>query len=224
VQLARGSLVGFLDHDDEWLPGKLERQVQALQHRGAMLALCAVDVVDQDGKTLRTQRLRAREELLSGMLMFDGTETVSCSSTGLVRREELVRMGGFDPALSVSADWDLLFRVLLRGPIAYVDEPLVRYRVHETNMSRDIGSMERDMTYAFAKAYADPRLPAALRESKRRAYARLYRMLAGSYFVNREHRAAIRAFARSLRHDPRVAREFLGSRQIRAATSAYRRR
>ena len=48
----------------------------------------------------------------------------------------------------------------------------MRYRVHGANMSRDIATMEHDMTYAFAKAFADPRLPPRLRERKRHAYAR----------------------------------------------------
>jgi glycosyltransferase involved in cell wall biosynthesis len=224
AQLAKGGLIAFLDHDDEWLPAKLERQVQALQDQRATLALCAVDVVDEDRRTLRTQRLRTRENLLTGMLMFDGTETVSCSSTGLIRREEFLRIGGFDPALSVSADWDLLFRILLSGPVAYVDEPLVRYRVHDSNMSRDIAAMERDMTYAFEKACADPRLPPELRERERHAYARLYRMLAGSYLAAGERKAAARALATSLWHDPRIARELLRRGHIRSATSSYSRR
>jgi glycosyltransferase involved in cell wall biosynthesis len=205
--LARGSLIGFLDHDDEWLPDKLQRQVQALRDGAAMLALCAVEVVDENGRTLRTQRLRAKDDLLTGMLMFDGTETVSCSSSGLIRREGFLRIGGFDPALSVSADWDLLFRVLLGGSVAYVDEPLVRYRMHETNMSRDIAAMETDMTCAFAKAFSDPRLPDALRQRDRRAYGALYRMLAGSYAQTRQLRPAVRALATALRHDPTVALE-----------------
>jgi glycosyltransferase involved in cell wall biosynthesis len=207
ARLARGGLIGFLDHDDEWLPDKLEQQVQALGNQGATLALCAVDVVDQDGRRQRTQRLRPRDDLLTGMLMFDGTETVSCSSAGLMQREELLRMGGFDRALSVSADWDLLFRVLLQGPVTYVDEPLVRYRMHERNMSHDIGAMESDMTHAFAKAFTDPRLPETLRERERRAYGALYRMLAGSYLARGDRRAAIRSLALSVRNDPTVAIE-----------------
>jgi hypothetical protein len=128
-------------------------------------------------------------------------------------------MGGFDAVLSVSADWDLLFRTLLAGDVAYIDEALVRYRVHSTNMSRDIAAMERDMTYAFAKAFADPRLPEALRARRRRAYARLYRMLAGSYAQSGDRRAAIRTLAISLTRDPGIAvEEFL--RQIRSATSS----
>ena len=215
--LARGRLVAFLDHDDTWLPTKLERQLEALS-ASATIALCAVDVVDERGTIRRTMRLRPREDLITGMLMFDGTETVSCSSTGLMRREQLLKIGGFDPALSVSADWDLLFRMALAGDVASVDESLVRYRVHGANMSNDIAGMERDMTHAFAKAFADPDLPQALRERKRHAYARLYRMLSGSYADRRQWTPAARTLAIALRHEPRIARELLSSPRRNYAT------
>ena len=153
--------------------------------------------------------------------MFDGTGPAGLGSTGLIRREVLLRIGGFDPALSVSADWDLLFRMLLAGEFAYVEDPLVRYRVHGANMSRDVPSMEHDMTYAFAKAFADPRLPAGLRERKRHAYARMYRMLAGSYADAGQRSAALRTLAIALRHDPTIVRDLRrGVHRIRSATSS----
>jgi glycosyltransferase involved in cell wall biosynthesis len=223
-QLAKGDLIAFLDHDDVWMATKLERQVETLNAESASLGLCAVQVVDEHGTVRRTLRLRAREDLLSGMLMFDGTETMSCGSAGLVRRDELMRMGGFDSLLSVSADWDLLFRLLLAGGVAYVDAPLVRYRVHGTNMSRNIAAMEHDMTYAFAKAFDDPRLPERLRERKRHAFGRLYRMLGGSYMQNGQRGHAVRALVLALRHDPGIARELLRVRQVRSMTRWQTRR
>jgi glycosyltransferase involved in cell wall biosynthesis len=207
AQLARGELVAFLDHDDVWLPEKLERQVIAIDAQDATLALCAMNVVDRAKTVLGTKRLRPRTELLTGMLTFDGTETVSSSSTGLVRRNAFLALGGFDPHLSQSADWDLLFRVLLEGSIAYVDEPLVLYRMHDSNMSRRIGLMERDMTYAFAKAFRDPKLPPALRRRRRFAYSRLFRMLAGSYRDSGEWSNALRTASLAIGYDPRILGE-----------------
>ena len=65
------------------------------------------------------------------------------------------------------------------------------------------------MTLAFAKAFADPRLPYALRDRRRHAYARLYRMLSGSYADSGQWAAATRTIAIALRHDPRIARELI---------------
>lgn len=202
AELARGELLAFLDHDDVWVTSKLERQVEALSGQDAAMALCAMRVVDRSGTVLGIRRLRAQDDLVTGMLLFDGTEIVSCSSTGLIRRSAFRAMGGFDKSLSMSADWDLLLRVLLDGGVAYVDEPLVLYRLHNTNMSRDIGAMELDMRHAFAKAFADERLPEALRRRERFAYARLYRMLAGSYRDAGQLVDATRMLVNGIRHDP----------------------
>jgi glycosyltransferase involved in cell wall biosynthesis len=209
TSLARGELVAFLDHDDSWLADKLERQLALVASAGALLTLCAVQVVDASGRPLRVLRLQWTADLVTGMLLFDGTETVSCSSAGLFDRAGLEAIGGFDESLSTSADWDMLLRCALTEPPAYIDCPLVRYRVHDANMSRRIELMEADMRRAFDKAFADPRLPPAVRDDPRRAYARLYRMLGGSYWDAGRQSQALRALARALIYDPRLARELV---------------
>jgi hypothetical protein len=166
-----------------------------------------MQTVDADRHALQVKRLGPIDELLEGMLLFDGTPTLSCSSTGVVRRAPFLASGGFDHALSMSADWDLLWRNLIEGKVAYVDDPLVLYRVHGSNMSRHIAVMEGDMKRSFAKAFAHPALPAELRTRRRQAYGRLYRMLAGSYRDQRRLRDAARALALAVRHDPGVALE-----------------
>jgi glycosyltransferase involved in cell wall biosynthesis len=211
IRLARGELVAFLDHDDVWLPEKLERQVEALcAQPDANLGLCAVEMMDAGGRTNRVMGLSQRRNLVMSMLTYDGIEIPSCSSAGLARREWLLSAGGFDNALSTCADWDLLLRSLLDGDLSYVDEPLVRYRVHDSNMSRNVGSIERDMRYAFAKAFGDPRLPASVRVQRRHAYARMYRMLAGSYRDVGDRKALVRTFARALGYEPSLVFELLG--------------
>jgi glycosyltransferase involved in cell wall biosynthesis len=212
LALARGELVAFLDHDDTWLPGKLEAQLQRYSDGHPALTLCAVQTVDAAGAPLRVQRLcPGPDGLVTGMLTFDGTDTVPCGSAGLFDRARLQALGGFDESLSTSADWDLLLRIALDEPPAYVDEPLVRYRVHDEGMSRRVTLTESDMRRAFAKALADPRLPATLREDPGRPYGRLYRMLSGSYRDAGQPVRAARALARALAYDPQLAVELLRS-------------
>jgi glycosyltransferase involved in cell wall biosynthesis len=202
--LASAELIAFLDHDDEWDAAKLERQLQLFADPAVTLAVCALRVVDAAGTELEIKRLGATDGLVNGMLMFDGTPTLSCSSSGVVRRERFLELGGFDEGLSMSADWDLLLRMLLEGKVAYVDEPLVLYRVHDGNMSRRVELMETDMRRSFAKAFTNPALPPELQERQRKAYGRLYRMLAGSYRDHCRSRDAARLLALAVRNDPRI--------------------
>jgi glycosyltransferase involved in cell wall biosynthesis len=210
TQLARGELIAFLDHDDVWLPEKLEHQVAAFRRKPeATMVLCAMEVVDESGHLLGINRLVIHEpqELISAMVTFNGTDVPGCNQAAVVRRDWLLDNGGYDPILSISGDWDLLLRTLLGGSLAYVDEPLVRYRVRESGLHRNATVMERDMRYAFAKAFADPRLPRAVRGRRRHAYARLYRMVAGSYRDIGDRNGMARAIAQALRHEPRLAFE-----------------
>lgn len=207
ASMATGDLVAFLDHDDAWVERKLERQLPAFADARVILSVCALQVVDADGAELDVKRLGTTDQLISGMLFFQERATLSCSSTGVTRRERFLELGGFDEQLSMSADWDLMMRILLEGGVSYVDEPLVRYRVHASNMSRQVSLMESDMSRAFAKAFAHPKMPRELQERQDEAYARLYRMLAGSYRGGGRAGAAARTFARAVRHNPRVAVE-----------------
>lgn len=216
VEVARGEVVAFLDHDDQWCPEKLERQLPELERPGTGIVLCAMTVVDASGHAIGVKRLRPRADLLTGMLMFDGTETVSCSSTGLMRRADFRAAGGFDSRLSMSADWDLLLRIGLRSEVGYIDEELVRYRVHDNNMSRDVRRMESDMRYAYEKAFQDPGLPDVLRVRRRQAYARLFRMLAGSYQDRGDLMSLARTLARAVAYDPAVLIE-LATRRYRSS-------
>jgi glycosyltransferase involved in cell wall biosynthesis len=205
VELARGELVAFLDHDDVWLPGKLESQLEALHGSGATMVLCGMAVVDAGDAVIGHKRLHSSGDLLTGLLTFDGTESVSCSSSGLIERKTFEALGGFDPKLSTSADLDLLIRVLLTGSVRYVSDELVRYRVHGTNMSRSVSATERDMVYLLGKVFSDPQLPAYVRKCRRRAYGGVYRMLSGSYWEAGSRAAAFRTFAAAVKNDPSLA-------------------
>jgi hypothetical protein len=186
-------------------------------------------MTDADGTANGLKGLSPHKDLVTAMLTFHATEIPSCSSTGLIRRDWLLSGGGFDEVLSTCADWDLLLRVLLDGGVTYLDEPLVRYRIHNSNMSRNIASLEHDMRYAFDKAFADPRLPAAVRTQRRHAYGRMYRMLAGSYRDVGNRRAMVRALASAVGYEPAIGLEVLSRRRrsrspSEAASSRHSRR
>lgn len=55
--------------------------------------------------------------------------------TVMVRRSVFDQAGFFDEALRYSTEYDLIIRIARIGPFAYIDAPLLRYRVSTTQLS-----------------------------------------------------------------------------------------
>jgi glycosyltransferase involved in cell wall biosynthesis len=119
-------LVAFCDDDDEWLPGKLRSQVEAMRARPtAEFASCGI-LVDYAGAC--HPRLVGRAEVTHADLLRSRMMMVH-SSTYLARRAALIgSIGLVDETIpgGQNEDWDLALRAARRHPIVNVDAPLVR--------------------------------------------------------------------------------------------------
>jgi glycosyltransferase involved in cell wall biosynthesis len=207
VAEAHGDLLAFLDADDRWLPTRVARGVGVLRDDPRLEAVvCATEVVDRELGAVGV--IRQDPDLSPEDLLMCRGSVVSASSNLLIRREVFAELGGFDEELSTSADWALTFRLVERGRLGVLKEPLVQYRRHESNMSASVPRFERDMLAAFGSVFADT--SSRLQPLRRRAYANLHRMIAGSYFVDGRFRAFARHAARSVSGHPSTLPYFLG--------------
>ncbi|ELZ98097.1 glycosyl transferase family protein [Haloferax mucosum ATCC BAA-1512] len=139
IEVATGEYIALLDSDDEWAPTKLERQVETIERRGDewVAAYCGTTLID-DGEASRTwERLKSfvgrhgttegkegGEKLIRDILMED--LHTSAGSTLVVESDVVERIDGFDESFDRYQDTEFLIRVLKRGKLAYVDEPLLR--------------------------------------------------------------------------------------------------
>lgn len=118
-------LVAFCDDDDTWEPGKLRRQVTALEAEPAAVFATTAMVVDVDGRSV--VRLAGRDRVTSTDLLR--SRLAMLHSTSFLARRSLVTTSGLvDESMpgSMCEDWDMLLRAASHGPIVNVDEPLVR--------------------------------------------------------------------------------------------------
>lgn len=116
---ANGHYVAFLDGDDQWLPGHLERAHQALAASEARWYACAFEDRDEEGRLLEDHSTHIRA-LLGDATYFDDafvawSRGVSISTiTIVIERAMLHEIGGFCERLSLGEDLDLWFRAALR--------------------------------------------------------------------------------------------------------------
>jgi glycosyltransferase involved in cell wall biosynthesis len=135
IAAATAEWVAFLDADDEWLPGKLERQWTLLR-RHPELPWCAenLDIV-RDGKQVAVvvpPPLRGEMARDDAVPFFDAARQGLWLQTSgfLIHRRLLDEAGPFDPSLRVAEDRDMWWRIALRHPrIGYCLEPGHRYHL-----------------------------------------------------------------------------------------------
>lgn len=122
---ATGEIWNWINSDDVLMPGVLRRVAAAF---GAGDAVAGNIHEFGDGfpdRVIAPRRLEEPARILTGR----GATFVQPSVW--LRREHVVTQGGCDERFRNAFDWDLLLRYFLRHPrVVYVDETLVRYRLH----------------------------------------------------------------------------------------------
>jgi glycosyltransferase involved in cell wall biosynthesis len=200
VRNSTGELLAFLDADDIWLPEKLERQVQRITSDGDVgLVHCAMSYVDINDNVFGENR-NGLEGWIGEAILRLKPAIVGAGSTGLVRRHIFDEVGGFDPRQTTAADWDFCYRVASRYKVAFVDEPLVLYRIHNSNMHSNVGAMEKDMRIGLEKAFASGN--PSIMAMRAACYADFHYMLAGSYFHSGQYAATVSNAIKSLWYKP----------------------
>lgn len=80
---------------------------------------------------------------------------LSGESTAIFSKALLKKVGLFDTELNSTAGWDFFRRCALHTNFDYVDEPLVNYRLHQSNMSNRHDLVIEDMRLSYSKLFND---------------------------------------------------------------------
>jgi glycosyltransferase involved in cell wall biosynthesis len=172
----RGDYIAWLGGDDVMLPGKLSRQVAALQMHSEAIGCCHdAEVFDSDSgraygrfTEVYNGRRGVRDggvELLldPGYMMLPSTMMVRSSAVGDLR---------FDQRIRVSNDWLFDIELFQRGLIIGMDDVLARYRRHQSNVTSQVSDALEDALVVLA--VADARYPQLHRLIRRRRVAAIF--------------------------------------------------
>lgn len=167
---ARGEWLAFLDSDDEWLPGKIERQFQAIEaNPQAILVYGGARVREPDGSESEGRAIpdsELRTALRNG--------TAIATSAAIVRRDVFLEAGGFDESLSFGEDWDLWLRLKEHGAFLGVAEPLMLSHRSRDSLSNQVERMLDNGERLIEKTLLRGLTGREKRARARRLRARLY--------------------------------------------------
>jgi glycosyltransferase involved in cell wall biosynthesis len=221
LRLARAPWIGFLDADDLWLPDRVERAEALLElHPDAcwiggphgFVTSETDDSAFQPATALAARMghadakwpVRLKGAALTRLLIAD-----FCMHLGamLVRRDLLLRAGGFAEGLSYYEDFLMMAKLSVLAPLHYLPQPVYGWRRGNAGLTTSRARLAGHSVRMHRIAAADPLLRGFRRELRWADYNARKGLALNNLLAGR--RAHALGFALSaLAVDPRELREF----------------
>lgn len=210
IRVARGDWIALLDHDDLWLPQKLERQVAASAACPDVFCFATDFHRLRGGEALSPSCLATPAYGFDQMTRYDVQPGITrCPHAGveilgpgwflfpssmLIRRDVLIDVGMFRSEQRLCEDVDCFLRVLRRTELVVVREPLWSWREHSGNNSLNtIGIAEGWLRLARYVHDASDAYPAGIATQLRSILRTMRRELVAEYTARRDFPSARRA-------------------------------
>lgn len=159
LKRSQGEFIAFIDHDDIWLPEKLEKQIPLFdKNPGVGLVICDTIFFNKKGdvKQLYVKKKPPIGNVFRNLLTgyFISLETAVLRRVALSSLDEW-----FDPRFNMIEEADLFTRIAYNWELGYVDEPLAKWRMHHSSLTfcrKELFPKEKELMIAkFCKIYKD---------------------------------------------------------------------
>lgn len=155
IKAARAEYIAFQDSDDEWLPGKLEKQVELLENMSrdeAGVVYTAFWRIEGKDKTYNPGNIKNKEgniqaELLKGN--FITTPSV------LIKKECFEKAGLFDEDFPRLQDWEMWLRVAKYYHFKYINEPLLNSYYYADSISANSQALIKALELIVTKYFTE---------------------------------------------------------------------
>lgn len=148
LKVAKGKYIGYLDDDDEWLSQKVEKQVKRFEELDDSFAIVYCGSIlcnEQRGLSVSRYPVIHEDEVFNSLI---DENYIGGASYPLIRTDHLREIGGFDLLMESAQDADVWLRLAEKYKIACVNEPLVKYYIHDgeqiaTNPKKKLNGLKR---------------------------------------------------------------------------------
>ena len=146
IKAARGDYIALLDSDDEWLPQKLEKQIDKFKSVSSDVGVvyCGFVFISQEsgeklGEVIPAERGDVFKCLLENLILGD--------TTPLVKKECFDKVGGYETEFLSCQSWDMWTRISKYYKFDFVPDILCRFHMHSkqntASVSRQIQGIDR---------------------------------------------------------------------------------
>lgn len=125
IEAAKGDFIAFLDDDDEWLPTKLENQLNVFKSNEKIgLVYTGINVIYVKENVQYTASAGLQGDLSKTILK---NNAIGSTSSVMVKKSVLNKSGFFDVNMPAAQDYDLWIRICQLSQVGFASEPGVNY-------------------------------------------------------------------------------------------------
>jgi glycosyltransferase involved in cell wall biosynthesis len=184
IKNSNGEYIGFLDDDDQFLPEKINLQIDKLskldQDWGGVY--CSIEKFMNSKSIKKYQGFKegklTKELLLMEIPFFAG-------SSLLVKRKVMIELGGFDESFQRHQDWEFLIRFFRKYKLAFLNEILVYINVYPNFNNKISGKKLEQVKLQFLDKF-DADIKMFELDIQKKIYKRHYFEIIFSYLLEKK--------------------------------------
>lgn len=179
INNSKGDFVAFQDSDDEWLPGKLKKQMQVFFDNPQIDVVFTkiARITNEKVSIFPQENITGSKDVHTKMLKANYIGTPSA----IIKKNKLSEIGGFDNELPRLQDWDLFIRLSSIGTFYMIDEVLCNAYLQEDSITKNTNALVKTVEIFNLKYKND--ISVLTKKDKSSVYEKYGSLLIGSGVV-----------------------------------------